>query len=93
MLTANTDMITLKPASTSRSTAQAAPLRMEIQQIAYAINNAANCGQVTVTYTHPISADARAQLESNGYKIYNTDNSSLGRDEISKEFMISWKEE
>ena len=85
------DFTTLVSASEAKATAQAAPLKHEMQQIAYAINTQASTGAFTVTYNNRMSKEAKEQLESKGYLVHNSDNSSLGREDYCNEYIISWK--
>ena len=62
-------MTTLRPASDSRATAQTAEQDIQLKALAYAINNAANCGQTNVIFQEKILDVNIDELKSKGYKI------------------------
>ena len=63
------DMTTLRPASDSRATAQTAEQDIQLKALAYAINNAANCGQTNVIFQEKILDVNIDELKSKGYTI------------------------
>ncbi len=63
------DMTTLRPASDSKATAETAEQDIQLKALAYAINNAANCGQTNVIFQERILDANIAELKSKGYTI------------------------
>ena len=66
------DLTTLIPASDAKTTSDTAADDLEEMQVAHLINEAANCGQTSVTCPRPISSVLRTKLEGLGYKFINS---------------------
>jgi len=63
------EMTELKSAAQAKAVADEALKIHEKQQIAAAINSAANSGEHSIIYQHPISDEVKAILEGQGYKV------------------------
>lgn len=63
------DMTTLYPASSSKSTAESAEDDIQLKAVAYAINSAANTGQMKVTFQEHLREAVKIQLKSKGYEV------------------------
>ena len=61
--------VELMTASEAKAVADAAPFTLEKQSVAHAINNAANTGAHSVTWSKPLSDDMVALLKENGYTV------------------------
>lgn len=86
---ANTNLlplVTLRSAEDVREVAENAAEIHEMQQIAYAINTAANTGELCVEYNHGISDSMMSTLEQQGYTIKPH---PLANEQPS--YIISWK--
>lgn len=81
------DLTTLVSAANAKKAAKDAPIKQQMCAVAYAINTAANCGQLTVYFNQPLLAKVKSDLESKGYKI--TQVGKADREEVT---MISWTE-
>ena len=78
------DMTTLRPASDSRATAQTAEHDIQVKAVAYAINNAANCGQNNIIFQEVLRKDVEDELLSMGYTTSKVPETQRGT-------LISWK--
>lgn len=81
-------MTELYPAAQSRQTAATAEDDIQLKAVAYAINSAANTGQLRVIFQEPLRENVKSQLEGNGYTIKYI---SAAREE--QQALISWKAE
>jgi len=79
------DMIKLRTAEESRATAQTAEHDIQIKAVAYAINNAANCGQDNIIFQEILRQDVASELKSKGYELSYVPETERG-------VLISWKE-
>lgn len=79
------DMIKLRTAAESRETAQTAEHDIQIKAVAYAINNAANCGQNSIIFQELLRKDVASELNSKGYHLEYVPETDRG-------VLISWKE-
>ena len=59
----------LVSASSAKSTSDSAVDDINLQQVAYAINSAANTGQTEVVVMTPLTDNTLTQLEANGYTV------------------------
>lgn len=80
------DMTTLRPASESKQTAINAEKDQQLKAIAYAINNAANTGELTTVYQGVMLDEVKEELVSNGYTLKN-----FGEINPENRTLISWK--
>ena len=80
------EMTTLRPASESKSTAETALDDIQLQAVAYAINSAANTGELRVIFQETLSDKVKDELESNGYELKDAGIASKERGTV-----ISWK--
>ncbi len=80
-------MTTLRTAAESRATAASALDDVQLEAAAYAINNAANCGQYNILFQEEMRPNTKQQLESKGYEL-QVDNVT----ELKKTTLISWKQ-
>ena len=62
-------MTTLRPASDSKATAATALQEIQMDAVAYAINNAANCGQLSIIYQEPLLKETEDELIAKGYTL------------------------
>lgn len=83
------EMTTLRSASDSRATAQTAEKEIQLQAIAYAINNAANTGLFEALYQSPLLPGVKEELEGKGYVVRFVNNNSMQKEHHA---LISWKE-
>lgn len=81
------DMTTLFPASDSKATAQSAEDDIQLKAVAFAINSAANTGQLRVIFQEEIRPNVKTQLKSNGYEL----DSVPGTAKADGQTVISWK--
>lgn len=81
------DMTTLRPASDSRSTAQTAEKDIQIKAIAFAINSAANTGEMRAIYQGTLLEEVIAEVKGKGYTVEDCGIATLDR-----KYVISWKE-
>ena len=81
------DMTTLFPASDSKATAQSAEDDIQLKAVAFAINSAANTGQLRVIFQEEIRPNVKTQLENNGYKL----DPVPGTAKADSQTVISWK--
>ena len=79
------DMTTLRPASDSKATAETAEHDIQLKAVAYAINNAANCGQESIIFQEILRQDVAGDLTSNGYKLKRVPQTERGT-------LISWED-
>lgn len=63
------DMNTLISASAAKTVSSSALQELEEMSVAACINSAANTGETTAQYAHPISDVLKTKLESQGYKL------------------------
>lgn len=63
------DLYKLISAAEAKSVAESAPAEIEEQSVAHAINHAANTGEKSVVYVHPISDKLSKTLKDKGYII------------------------
>ena len=63
------EMTTLRTAAESKATAETAEKDIQLKAIAYAINNAANCGQSNVIFQERIMDENIEELEGKGYTV------------------------
>lgn len=83
----DTDKLTeLRTAAQSKETATTALDDVQIKEIAYAINTAANTGELRVEFVHRLREATKAQLLAKGYKITETGTAVQGDIVV-----ISWK--
>ena len=61
------EMTTLHTAAECREVAELADVNRQVMAVAYAINNAANCGETRVEFVEPLLPAVSSELESNGY--------------------------
>lgn len=78
------DMITLLPASEVRQVSDQSMIRIEREQIAYAINSCANTGEYSVWISDSLSETVQSELKANGYTLKQTVKLS------TKGWLISW---
>lgn len=81
------DMTTLRPASEAKATAATAEDDLQIQSIAYLINEAANTGLYRVVYQQHLRENVKKTLESNGYTIKYVNNNSY---DLQHHALILW---
>jgi hypothetical protein len=81
------DMATLRPASEAKATAATAEDDLQIQSIAYLINEAANTGLCRVIYQQHLRENVKKTLESNGYTIKYVNNNSY---DLQHHALILW---
>lgn len=81
------DMTTLFPASSSKTTAQSAEDDIQLKAVAFAINSAANTGQLRVIFQEEIRPNVKTQLENKGYKL----DPVPGTAKADSQTVISWK--
>ena len=79
------DMTTLRSAADSRATAETAEHDIQVKAVAYAINNAANCGQDRIIFQEILRPDVASDLVSNGYVLTRVPETERGT-------LISWKD-
>lgn len=84
-LVAKDDMVTLRPAADSRATAQTAEHDIQVKAVAYAINNAANCGQDRIIFQEILRQDVADELVAQGYVLRRVPETERGT-------LISWKD-
>ena len=77
-------MTTLYPASDSKTTATTALDDIQLEAVAYAINNAANCGQLNVLFQEPLRDNTISELTSKNYEMQAAGGTERGT-------IISWK--
>lgn len=65
--------------------AKSADIVHEVQQIAHAINNAANTGNFSCLYNHEISEEAKSDLEDYQYELHKVP------DSVHTVYEISWR--
>lgn len=78
------EMTTLRPAADSKATAETAEHDIQIKAVAYAINQAANCGQDSIVFQEIIRKDVADELVSKGYALRQVPPTERGT-------LISWK--
>lgn len=61
------DMTTLHQASECKATAEEAPDAQQLKAVAFAINNAANCGELSVEFAQVLRPNVKSELEGKGY--------------------------
>ena len=83
---AKDDMTTLRTATESKTTAETALYDVQLQAVAYQINNAANCGELRVIFQEILRDDVREELESKGYELKDA-----GIADAERGTVISWK--
>ena len=83
------EMTTLRSAADSRSTAETALKDIQLMAVAYAINNAANTGELEVLFQEKLIDDIKEELENNGYTVRFVNNNSYQKEHHA---LISWKE-
>lgn len=84
----SSDMTTLQDASKCREVAESAEAIHEMMKVAYAINNAANTGELCVTWSGTLMQTTKDSLESAGYKVEAVE-------DIAREgtrYTISWED-
>lgn len=77
---------TLRPAADVKDVAEKAAEVHELQQLAYAINTAADTGELQTVYEHAISDNAQSTLELQGYQLTPYKLATNGA-----AYIISWK--
>lgn len=77
---------TLHKASEVKAVSDAAVAIQELNAIARLINRAANVGEHSAVWNHPISNDAKSKLESNGYTVAEPKR----RASDDRSWVISW---
>lgn len=82
-------MTILRSASESKSTAQSAEKDIQMQAIAYAINNAANTGLYEVIFQEKLIDGVKAELEGKGYVVRFVNNNAYN---LEHHALISWKD-
>lgn len=80
------EMTTIHPAADCKQVAEAAPDEQQRGAVAFAINNAANCGELSVEFLQPLRPAVEGELTSNGYSIRNS-----GGAVPTSSVVISWK--
>lgn len=80
------DMTTLHQASECKTTAEEAPDVQQKNAVAFAINSAANCGELTVEFSQPLRPNVQAEVESKGYTV-----TPRGGAYSDHPIIISWK--
>ena len=80
------EMTTLRSASESKDTAQTAEYEIQLKAVAYAINSAANTGELRTIFVGQLRDDVKEELESNGYTL-----TKYGQVNPDNETVISWK--
>lgn len=83
------EMTTLRSAADSRSTAETALKDIQLMAVAYAINNAANTGELEVLFQEKLVDGIKDELESKGYTVRFVNNNSY---DMEYHTLISWKE-
>ena len=78
-------MTTLRPAADAYQTSLTAEDEIQLEAVAYAINNASNTGEVRVVFQTPLRPNVESQLKSNGYTIR-----LIGIAELERQTLISW---
>lgn len=81
------EMDELKPAASSKQTAESAEDDIQTKAVAFAINSAANTGQYRVIFLEPIRPAVEEALKSNGYKLSFVQ----GTAKADSQTIISWK--
>lgn len=89
-LVSKDDMTKLRSAADSRSTSSSAEDDIQVQAVAYAINQSANTGLYEVMFQEKLRDNVKSQLESKGYTIRYVDNNAY---DMKHHALISWKEE
>ena len=84
------ELPTLKSASDVKSVADSAELEAEKMAVAKLINSAANTGQYTVLYNHPISDELLQLLKGQGYTVKNPPKRLSADPETQN--IISWED-
>lgn len=80
------EMTILRSAADSKSTAATAGDDIQLKAVAYAINSAANCGQLSVVFQEELRSNVTSELESKGYELRKE-----GVTPIERSTLISWK--
>lgn len=80
-------MTELRPASDSRETALGSEDEIQKKAVAFAINSAANTGQLNTIFQGAIRDAVKEELESKGYTIKD-----VGTAQSDRQILISWKE-
>ena len=82
------DMTKLRTASESRATAETAEDDVQLKAVAFAINSAANTGQLRVVFQEPLRENVVSQLKGSGYTIQY-----ISAAKENQQSLISWKAE
>lgn len=77
------EMIVLHTAAESKSTATNAEDDTQLQAVAYAINSAANCGQLSVIFQEELRPNVESQVTGKGYTIKSAS-------QLDRGVVISW---
>ena len=85
------NMTTLYSASESRNVSATSIKDTQIAEVAYAINNAANCGETCVTFNSNLMDEVKQELIDKGYTLTQVINDSY-QDRLHIPMYISWKE-
>lgn len=80
-------MIELYPSSKSKETASDAEDIIQLEAVAYQINNAANTGELMTVFQEELRPNVLASLKSAGYEIQLMDNAASSRGP----HVIKWK--
>lgn len=80
------EMTTLRSASDSKTTAQSALDDIQLKAVAYAINSAANCGELRVVFQEVLRQTVKDALISNGYTV-----EAAGIADKERGTIINWK--
>lgn len=81
------DLTTLQAATAVKTVAESAVTELEEMSVAHCINEAANCGQMSVTYGRSISQTLRTKLTNQGYVLSSPVPIAKNGDEV----IISWE--
>ncbi len=82
----DTNLTELVPAQEANQIAQTAEVTHQLMAVAYAINSAANTGELCTLFNQPLFPEVRAELISKGYKVI-----SAGIANPSNMTRISWE--
>lgn len=81
-------MTILRSASEAKATAQSAEDEIQLQAVAYAINNASNTGQYEVVFQEKLRDATKSELEAKGYTIKYIRNNAY---DVEHQALIIWR--
>ena len=84
------EMTQLRPASEATQTAKTAEDDIQLQAVAFAINQASNTGLYRVIFQEALRENVKSQLESNGYTVRQADMRAYDQ---GKNVEISWPQD